>query len=110
MALNLLKAGYAVTLWNRTRSRADALAADGATVAATPRETAAGADVLFMIVSDPPAVESVLWGADGALAGLRKGAVLVDSSTVSPDLARRGAWRGISRCAGDRRNVGRGKR
>lgn len=91
MALNLLKAGYAVTLWNRTRSRADALAADGATVAATPRETAAGADVLFMIVSDPPAVESVLWGADGALAGLRKGAVLVDSSTVSPDLARRSA-------------------
>jgi 3-hydroxyisobutyrate dehydrogenase len=91
MALNLLKAGYAVTVWNRTRSRADALAADGATVAATPRETAAGADVLFMIVSDPPAVESVLWGADGALAGLRKGAVLVDSSTVSPDLARRSA-------------------
>jgi 3-hydroxyisobutyrate dehydrogenase len=91
MALNLLKAGYAVTVWNRTRSRADALAADGATVAATPRETAAGADVLFMIVSDPPAVESVLWGADGALAGLRKGTVLVDSSTVSPDLARRSA-------------------
>ncbi|MGB6431342.1 MAG: NAD(P)-dependent oxidoreductase [Candidatus Acidiferrales bacterium] len=91
MALNLLKAGYALTVWNRTRARAEDVVAAGATLAATPRETAAGADVLFMIVSDPPAVEAVLWGADGALAGLRKGSVLVDSSTVSPDLARRSA-------------------
>jgi len=91
MALNLLKAGYAVTVWNRTRARADEVVAAGAKLAATPRETAAGADVLFTIVSDPPAVEAVLWGADGALAGLRKGSVLVDSSTVSPDLARRTA-------------------
>jgi len=91
MALNLLKAGYTVTVWNRTRSRADDVVAAGAKLAATPRETAAGADVLFTIVSDPPAVEAVLWGADGALAGLRKGSVLVDSSTVSPDLARRTA-------------------
>jgi len=78
MALNLLKAGYAVTVWNRTRARADDVVAAGAKLAATPRETAAGADVLFTIVSDPPAVEAVLWGADGAL-------------TVSPDLARRTA-------------------
>jgi 3-hydroxyisobutyrate dehydrogenase-like beta-hydroxyacid dehydrogenase len=91
MALNLLKAGYALTVWNRTRARAEDLVKAGATLAETPRETAAGADVLFMIVSDPPAVEAVLWGADGALAGLRKGSVLVDSSTVSPDLARRSA-------------------
>jgi 3-hydroxyisobutyrate dehydrogenase-like beta-hydroxyacid dehydrogenase len=91
MALNLLKAGYAVTVWNRTRARADDVIAAGATLAATPRETAAAADVLFTIVSDPPAVEAVLWGADGALAGLRKGTVLVDSSTISPDLARRTA-------------------
>jgi 3-hydroxyisobutyrate dehydrogenase len=91
MALNLLKAGYAVTVWNRTRARADDVIAAGAKLAATPRETAAGADVLFTIVSDPPAVDAVLWGADGALAGLRKGSVLVDSSTVSPDLARRTA-------------------
>lgn len=91
MALNLLKAGYAVTVWNRTRACAEALVPEGAALAVTPREAAAHADVLFMIVSDPPAVESVLWGADGALAGLRKGTVLVDSSTVSPDLARRSA-------------------
>jgi len=91
MAINLLKAGYAVTVWNRTRSRADELAAQGATVAATPREAAAHADVVFTIVSDPPAVEAVLWGENGALAGLRRGCVLVDSSTISPDLARRTA-------------------
>lgn len=91
MALNLLKAGYAVTVWNRTRARADDVVAAGATLAATPREASAGADVVFTIVSDPPAVEAVLWGADGALAGLRKGTVLVDSSTISPDLARRTA-------------------
>jgi len=91
MAINLLKAGYAVTVWNRTRARAEELVAQGATLAATPRETAAHADVLFTIVSDPPAVEAILWGENGALAGLRKGCVLVDSSTVSPDLARRTA-------------------
>jgi 3-hydroxyisobutyrate dehydrogenase len=91
MAINLLKAGYAVTVWNRTRARAEELVAQGATLAATPREAAAAADVLFTIVSDPPAVEAILWGENGALAGLRKGCVLVDSSTVSPDLARRTA-------------------
>jgi 3-hydroxyisobutyrate dehydrogenase len=91
MALNLLKAGYAVTVWNRTPARAEAVVAAGATLGATPRAVAAGADVLITIVSDPPAVEAVLWGAEGALAGLRKGSVLVDSSTISPDLARRTA-------------------
>ena len=89
MAANLLKAGFPLAVWNRTRAKADGLAKDGASVAASPREAAAAADVLLTIVSDPPALESVLWGADGALAGLRKGSILVDSSTVSPALARR---------------------
>jgi len=89
MAANLLKAGFPLTVWNRTRAKADELAKDGARVAASPRDAAAAADVLLTIVSDPPALESVLWGADGALAGLRKGSILVDSSTVSPALARR---------------------
>jgi 3-hydroxyisobutyrate dehydrogenase-like beta-hydroxyacid dehydrogenase len=91
MALNLLKAGFPLVVWNRTRAKAEALAAQGARVAASPREAAAQADVLLTIVSDPPALEAVLWGADGALAGLRRGSVLVDSSTVSPALARRAA-------------------
>ncbi len=89
MAANLLKAGFPLTVWNRTRSRADTLARQGARVANTPREAAAASDVLITIVSDPPALEAVLWGAEGALDGLRRSSVLVDSSTVAPALARR---------------------
>ena len=93
MAANLLKAGYSLTVWNRTAARAEALVKQGARFAATPRIVAATSDVLLTIVSDPPALEEVLWGSpgksDGALEGLRRGAVYVDSSTVSPALARR---------------------
>jgi 3-hydroxyisobutyrate dehydrogenase-like beta-hydroxyacid dehydrogenase len=89
MAANLLKAGFAVTVWNRTASRMEPLVAQGARAAASPREAAAAADVLITIVSDPPALEQVLWGEQGALGGLRRSSVLVDSSTVSPALARR---------------------
>jgi 3-hydroxyisobutyrate dehydrogenase-like beta-hydroxyacid dehydrogenase len=88
MAKNLVKAGYEVMVWNRTRGKSAELAAAGAKVAASAREAAAAADVLFTVVSDPPALESVLWG-EGALESLRRGSVLVDSSTVSPALARR---------------------
>jgi 3-hydroxyisobutyrate dehydrogenase-like beta-hydroxyacid dehydrogenase len=91
MALNLLKAGFSLVVWNRTRARAEEAARAGARVAASPRDAAAQADVLITIVSDPPALEAVLWGSEGALEGLRRGAVLVDSSTVSPELARRAA-------------------
>jgi 3-hydroxyisobutyrate dehydrogenase len=88
MAANLLKAGFSVTVWNRTRSRAEELAPKGARVAATPREAAAAAGVLLTIVSDPPALEEVLWGPSGALEGLRRGSTYIDSSTVAPALAR----------------------
>jgi 3-hydroxyisobutyrate dehydrogenase-like beta-hydroxyacid dehydrogenase len=91
MARNVLKAGFPMTVWNRTRSKAEELGREGATVAATAKQVAAAATVLFTIVSDPPALEEVLWGANGALEGLREGSVLVDSSTVSPALARRAA-------------------
>lgn len=89
MGRNLLKAGFALTVWNRTRSKAEQLEKEGAQTANSPREVAADSDVTFTIVSDPPALEQVLWGEQGALAGLRKGSVLIDSSTVSPVLARR---------------------
>jgi 3-hydroxyisobutyrate dehydrogenase len=88
MAHNLLKANFPVTVWNRTASKAADLVKAGARVAASPREVAENADVLITIVSDPPALEEVLF-AQGALAGLRKGDLLIDSSTVSPDLARK---------------------
>jgi len=89
MAANLLKAGFAVTVWNRTRERTRELAEKGAKVAGTPREAAAAADVLLTIVSDPPALEQVLWGTGGTLEGLRRGSTYIDSSTVAPALARR---------------------
>jgi 3-hydroxyisobutyrate dehydrogenase len=89
MAANLLKAGFELTVWNRTASRADTLVGQGAKRGATPREVASATDVVITIVSDPPALESVLWGEAGVLAGLRRGSVLIDSSTVSPDLERR---------------------
>jgi 3-hydroxyisobutyrate dehydrogenase-like beta-hydroxyacid dehydrogenase len=91
MAGNLLKAGFPLVVWNRTKHRADELVGEGAKFGASPRETAAHVDVLITIVSDPPAVEEILWGADGALAGLRHGSTYIDSSTVSPELARRAA-------------------
>jgi 3-hydroxyisobutyrate dehydrogenase-like beta-hydroxyacid dehydrogenase len=93
MAMNLLKAGHSLTVWNRTLSRAQELVAAGATLAKSAREAAAASDILFTIVSDPPALEQVLWGHegsnDGALSGLRRGSIYIDSSTVAPSLTRR---------------------
>ena len=89
MAANLLKAGHSVTVWNRTASRAEELVKAGAKEAKTPREVAEASEVLITIVSDPPALESVLWGEGGALEGLKKGSTYIDSSTVSPMLAKK---------------------
>lgn len=93
MGMNLLKAGHSLTVWNRTAARASELVAAGAVLAKTPREVAASCEVLLTIVSDPPALEAVLWGRegqnDGALAGLKAGSIYIDSSTVAPSLAQR---------------------
>jgi 3-hydroxyisobutyrate dehydrogenase-like beta-hydroxyacid dehydrogenase len=100
MGMNLLKAGHPLKVWNRTASRADELVAAGAALAKSPREAAVDADVLLTMVSDPPALEEVLWGsksgggagvaaADAALPALKSGSIYIDSSTVSPDLARK---------------------
>jgi len=91
MGHNLLKAGFPLIVWNRTPSRADSLVAAGAKLAASPREVAAAADVFLTIVSDPPALEEVLWnsGDKSAFPALKKGAIYIDSSTVSPALARK---------------------
>src|ERR1700728_4682071 len=91
MGRNLLKAGFPLVVWNRTAARAEELVSEGAKLAANPRETAAAADVLITIVSDPPALEEILWGAGGAMEGLRRGSIYMDSSTISPELARRAA-------------------
>jgi 3-hydroxyisobutyrate dehydrogenase-like beta-hydroxyacid dehydrogenase len=91
MANNLLKAGFPLVVWNRTAARAQDLVKEGAKLGESPRETAKLADVLITIVSDPLALEEVLWGANGAMEGLRRGSVYLDSSTISPELARRAA-------------------
>src|SRR6266508_2922425 len=88
MAQNLLKAGFPLTVYNRTRAKADPLAALGARVAGTPREAAANADIVIAMVGDDMASRAVWLGADGALAGARAGAVLVECSTLSLEWVR----------------------
>jgi 3-hydroxyisobutyrate dehydrogenase len=82
MARNFLAKGYPLTVWIRTRRVADELAAAGAAVALTPRELAAGADVLITSLATPAALQSVAFGEDGLLAGARAGTCWIDTSTV----------------------------
>ncbi len=89
MARNLLRKGFALRVWNRTPEKAFALRGDGATVAATPREAASGADVVCTMLADPAAVEETASGPDGLLSGLVRGAVWLDFSTVTPYASRR---------------------
>jgi 3-hydroxyisobutyrate dehydrogenase len=88
MAANLVRAGHDVTVWNRTASRADPLVELGGTRAGSAREVAAASDIVFVCVSDTPDVEAVLFGDDGAAAGLTAGSLVVDHSTVSPAATR----------------------
>jgi 3-hydroxyisobutyrate dehydrogenase-like beta-hydroxyacid dehydrogenase len=89
MAANLLHAGHRLTVYNRTRPTAEPLERAGARVAATPREAAAAAEVLVTMLADDVAVEAVVFGDEGALAGLPRGAVHAGMSTISPALSRR---------------------
>jgi 3-hydroxyisobutyrate dehydrogenase-like beta-hydroxyacid dehydrogenase len=89
MAANLRRAGHELVVYNRTPDRAAPLAAQGARVARSPREAAAGVEVLITMLADDAAVEAVMFGQDGALEGLARVAVHVSMSTISPDLSRR---------------------
>ena len=84
MARNLLKAGMDLTVWNRTASKAAALANEGATHAGSSAELAARCDVIVICVSDTPDVEAVLFGDNGLFSGVRSGSLVVDCSTISP--------------------------
>lgn len=88
MAANLIKAGHAVTVYNRTRAKAEPLAAQGATIAGTAAEASRGDAVITMLANDD-AVEHVVFGKDGVLAGLAPGALHLSSSTISVALSRR---------------------
>ncbi len=87
MAANLVAGGFAVRVWNRSPARAEAIA--GATVAATPREAATGAEFVVTMLADDAAVEAVTFGGDGLLAGLGPAAVHVGMSTISVAATRR---------------------
>lgn len=87
MCGRLMDAGFQATVQNRTRSKTEPLAARGAKVAATPRDAAADADVVFLMVGHPHDVREVILGADGALGACREGAILVDMTTSQPALA-----------------------
>lgn len=93
MARNLLRKGFPVTVFNRTRAKAEALVADGARVAGSAAEAAAAADVVITNVPDTPDVERALAGPDGVLETLRAGAVVIDHSTISPSVTERLAAR-----------------
>lgn len=86
MARNLVAAGFNVVVWNRTRSKAEAI--EGAAVAGSPRELADRCDVILICVSDSADVEAVVNGDDGILAGLSTGALVLDHSTISPAVTR----------------------
>lgn len=85
---NLLKANFALTVWNRTISRADELKELGARVASSPKEVAENSDIIITMVSDSPDVQEVVLGDNGAIHGARAGSVLVDMSTISPQVTR----------------------
>jgi len=89
MARNLLEKGFPLTVWNRTVARCEPLWSAGAVVAHTPRELAEASDVVVACVSDPAAVEGLVFGEDGLLAAVRPGFRYVETSTISPALARR---------------------
>jgi 3-hydroxyisobutyrate dehydrogenase-like beta-hydroxyacid dehydrogenase len=84
MARNLWRAGYAMTVYNRTPARAEPFREDGVAVASTPRTAAAEADIVLINVTDSDALRAVLEGEDGVLAGLTRGAVVVNTGTVAP--------------------------
>jgi 3-hydroxyisobutyrate dehydrogenase len=84
MARRLLDAGYPLAVYNRTRSKAEPLIQYGALVAATPAEAVSGADVIFTMVSDDDASREIWLGETGALSGVKSGAIMVESSTVTP--------------------------
>ena len=89
MAANLLKAGFEVTVWNRTASRAEPLKELGATVVATPADVARASEIIVSCVTNSPDVEAVALGPGGIIEGAESGSVYIDCSTISPAVARK---------------------
>jgi len=84
MAANLLKAGFNVTVWNRTADKCESLTRDGASHGETPAEVVANSDITFAMVSDPAAARELCFGTQGVLEGITPGKGYIDVSTVDP--------------------------
>lgn len=85
MSTNLIKGGYELTVYNRTKSKSKELADQGAKVVDSPKEAAEQADIVVTMIADDAALEAVLAGENGILKGLKDGKIVVDMSTVSPE-------------------------
>lgn len=100
MAANLLRAGFVVTVWNRSAGRSDVLAALGARVAPDIATAVRDADVVCLCVTGPEDVAAVVMGPGGVLESSRPGQIVIDHSTITPDMARQvaaaAALRGVS--------------
>jgi len=88
MAHNLLKAGFALSVWNRTASRMDPLVEAGAEAGESPADVAAKSDIVVICVSDTPDVEAVVLGENGIIHGAKPGTLVIDCSTISPSATR----------------------
>jgi 3-hydroxyisobutyrate dehydrogenase len=84
MAHNLLKAGFPLTVWNRTASKMEPLVAAGAVAGRDPTDVAAQSDIVVVCVSDTPDVEAVILGEQGIVQGAKAGSLVIDCSTISP--------------------------
>jgi 3-hydroxyisobutyrate dehydrogenase-like beta-hydroxyacid dehydrogenase len=89
MAANLLKAGYSLTVYNRSKQPVEELARQGARTAESPRAVGEWADILFTMLSTPEVVESLALDEDGFLAAMKPGTIWADCSTVNPSFSRR---------------------
>ena len=98
-ALNIMKAGHSMSVWARRTESMQPLKEAGATACASPKEAAAAADIVFVMVSDTPDVEEVIFGPGGIIEGAKPGTVVVDMSTISPvatrDMAQRLAAKSV---------------
>ncbi len=93
MAGNLRKAGFEVTVWNRTPGKAGDLVAAGCREAPSPADVGRASDIVVTCVSDTPDVEAVLFGEQGVASGLAAGGMVIDCSTISPEATRQFAAR-----------------
>ncbi|MCD6504056.1 NAD(P)-dependent oxidoreductase [Candidatus Bathyarchaeota archaeon] len=89
MATNLLKAGYPLTVWNRTRSKMEDLVKMGASPGESPKDVAEKSDIVITMVTNSAAVEAVILGPSGVIEGVRPGMIVIDMSTISPSVTRR---------------------